>query len=86
MTVRDPSGGVLTIDGEGTRSGSAFCFAFRARQCLQHRCLEYLAYVVDSRVDEKRSISNSYIPVVRDFPDAFPLEFPSVPHKRQVEF
>ena len=35
VTIRDPSGGVLTVYGEGTRSGSAFCFASRARQSLQ---------------------------------------------------
>lgn len=31
VTVRDPIGGVLTIYGEGTRSGSTFCSATRAR-------------------------------------------------------
>lgn len=31
VTIRDPSGGVLSVYGEGTRSGSAFCSAARAR-------------------------------------------------------
>ena len=31
VTIRDPSGGVLTIYDEGTRSGLAFCFAARVR-------------------------------------------------------
>ena len=34
VTIRDPSGGVLTVYGEGTHSGSAFCSAARMRQCL----------------------------------------------------
>ena len=34
VTIRDPSGGVLTVHGEGTRAGSAFCSAARARQGL----------------------------------------------------
>ena len=35
VTIREPSGGVLTVYGEGTRYGSAFCSAARARQSLQ---------------------------------------------------
>ena len=31
VTIRDPSGGVLTVYGEGTQSGSGFCLAARAR-------------------------------------------------------
>ena len=35
VTIRDPSGGVLTVYGEGTRYGLAFYSAARARQSLQ---------------------------------------------------
>ena len=35
VTIRDHSGGVLSVYGEGTRFGSAFCSAARARQSLQ---------------------------------------------------
>lgn len=34
VTIRDPSGGVIMVHCEGTRSGSAFCSAARARQTL----------------------------------------------------
>ena len=34
VTIPDPSGGVLTIYGEGTRSGSPFYSAARARHSL----------------------------------------------------
>ena len=34
VTIRDPSGGVLTVYGEGSRSGSTFCSVARARQSL----------------------------------------------------
>ena len=50
VTVQDSSGGVLTIYGESTRSRSTFCSAARARQSLQHRCMGFLAYVVDTQV------------------------------------
>ena len=35
VSIRDPSRGVLSVYDEGTRSGSAFCSAARARQSLQ---------------------------------------------------
>ena len=35
VTIRDPSGGVLTVYGEGNRFGSAFYSDARARQSLQ---------------------------------------------------
>ena len=35
VTIQDPSGGVHTVYDEGTRSGSTFCSAARARQSLQ---------------------------------------------------
>ena len=72
------------VYGEGTRSGSGFCTAARARQYIQHGCAGYLAYVVDTRVREKLSVSE--VPVVREFADVFPEELPGVPPERQVEF
>ena len=48
VTMRDPSGGVLTVYGEGTRCGSAFCSAARARQSLQQGCSGFIAYVMDA--------------------------------------
>ena len=86
VTIRDPSGGVLSVYGEGTRSGSAFCSAARARQCLQQGCKGFVAYVMDARVDSERPRSVEEVPVVRDFLDVFPEELPGVPPVRQVEF
>ena len=45
-----------------------------------------LAYVVDTWVVEKGSISISDVLVVCDFSDVFRKELPGVPPKRQVEF
>ena len=57
MVFRTPSGGELIGYGEGTRVGSGFCSATRARQYIQHRCVGYLAYVVDTRVRDQISVS-----------------------------
>ena len=47
VVVRTPSGRELVIYGEGTKLGSGFCLAVRARQYIQHGCAGYLAYAVD---------------------------------------
>ena len=82
VTIRDPSGGVLTVYGEGTRSASAFCSAARTRQCLQQGCKGFVAYVMDMRVDSDRPRSVEEVPIVREFPDVFPEELLGVPLER----
>lgn len=77
--VREPSGGVLTIYGEGTRAGSAFCYAVSVRPCLQYGYRGYITYVVNTWVDGKRSFTD--ISIVSEFPD----DLPDVPPERQVE-
>ena len=77
---------MLAIYGEGTRLGSTLCSTARARHSLQHGCMGFLAYAVDTRVEKKGSTSTSHDPVVCDFPDVFPKELPSVPPERQMEF
>ena len=86
VTIRDPSGRVLIVYSEGTRSGLAFCSAARARQSLQHGCMRYLAYVTDTRVGTERPSSISNVPIVCEFQDVFPKELSGVPPERQVEF
>lgn len=56
----------------------------RARQYLQHECLGYLAYMVDTRFEGKKSISE--VLVVKEFPDVHLDELPDVPLVRLVEF
>ena len=67
VMIRDPSGGVLTVYGEGTRCGSAFCSAARARQSLQQGCKGFIAYVTDTRVAAGRPNSVDDAPVVWSF-------------------
>lgn len=80
----DYSRGVLTIYGEGTRVGSTFCSTAKARQCLQHGCMGYLAYVVDSWGEKKQFVT--IFPTIREFLDVFPDELRGVPPERQVKF
>ena len=41
---------------------------------------------MDARVDSERPKSVDEVPIVREFSDVFPEEFPGVPLERQVEF
>ena len=47
-------------------------------------CSGFLAYVSDTRVKVTSDMIS--VPIVRDFPDVFPEEFPGVPPERQMEF
>ena len=57
VVVRTPSGGELVVYGEGIRMGSGFCSAARALQYIQHGCVGYLAYVIDTRIEDHTSVS-----------------------------
>lgn len=84
VMVQTPSGGELIIQGEGSKSGSTFCFTVRANKYLKHDCEVFLAYVIDNRDDKKETITK--VPVVCEFPYVFPEDLPGVLPERQVEF
>ena len=50
---------------------------------LQKGCKGYLAHVVDIRSSE---VGFEGVPVVRDFPDVFLDDLPSLPPKREIDF
>ena len=78
VTIREPSGGVLTMYDEGTRFGLAFCSSASARQSLQQGCMGYLACVMDTIVATEKPSSISNVPVACEFLDVFPNELPGV--------
>ena len=74
VAIRDPSREVLSVYGKGTRYGSAFCSASRARQSLHQGDIGFLAYVSDSWVVLERPSSNYDVSIVGEFPNVFPDE------------
>ena len=50
---------------------------------VRKSCEAYLAYVLDTKVAEKKF---ELVPVVCDYPDVFPEELPGLPPIREVEF
>jgi hypothetical protein len=85
VRVRTPSGEELLVQGDLPRRTVALCSAARARQYLQHSGTGYLAYVVDTHVNEEKKSINE-VSVVREFSDVFPDDLPGIPPERQVEF
>ena len=50
---------------------------------MRKGCDAYFAYVIDSRMSEKKVES---MPIVCEFPDVFPEELPGLPPIQEVEF
>ena len=57
--------------------------AAKARRLMRHGCQSYLAHVM--AVDQGNSEVDA-IPVVKEFPDVFPVELPGLPPVREIEF
>ena len=57
--------------------------ALKATKLLRHGCQRFLAIIIDKEDDETK-IEN--IAVIREYPDVFPEDLPSVPPDRKVEF
>ena len=58
-------------------------YAATARTTVRKEFEAYLKYVVDM---EKAEPSTSDIPIVCEYPDVFPMEFPGLPPRRKIEF
>ncbi|XP_070041376.1 uncharacterized protein [Nicotiana tomentosiformis] len=53
------------------------------RRMVEKRCLAYLAYIRDTNAD---ITSMDSVPVVREFPDVFSVDFPWMPPDRDIDF
>ena len=56
--------------------------AMKARCFLRKGCEAFLALILDSK---REQVNLENIPVIREFPDVFPEEFPGVPPEREVD-
>ncbi|KAA3461346.1 zf-CCHC domain-containing protein/RVP_2 domain-containing protein [Gossypium australe] len=54
-----------------------------AQRYVRKGCDAYIAYVLDTKVSEKKIES---VPVVCEYPDVFPEELPGLPPVREVEY
>lgn len=65
--------------GEGSWSGPTICLAMRSRRHLEHECSGFLAYVLDTQVEQNKSIVD--LTILLEFPDVFPEDFLGVPRE-----
>ena len=56
----------------------------KARKFILKGCPIYLAYTVDISRKENKTVND--VPIVNEYPDVFPDDFPGVPPDGQVEF
>ena len=77
--------GKLEVKFRGIRRelSSNMISAMEAQRMLRKGCQGYLAYVVETG---KKGTLVDEIPVVREFPDVFPIDIVGLPPDREVEF
>ena len=72
----------VIVQGIGSSALSNVISAIQARRFMRKGCETFLAMVLDSK---RGQVDVEKIPVVRDFPDVFPEELPSIPLEREVD-
>ncbi|KAI3773112.1 hypothetical protein L6452_04311 [Arctium lappa] len=77
------NGEATIIYGEGRKGDVAIISVIKARKCLAKGCLSFLAYAIDTKLDQRKLED---VRVVREFPDVFPEDLPGLPPDRVVEF
>lgn len=83
VTLRTPTDKEIVMIGEHRDYLSNVIFALVAEKLVHKGCDAYLAYILDTNVDES-VVENIHI--VREFFDVFPEELPDLPSKREVDF
>ena len=74
---------IIRIESNDLNGLSAIISSMSAQKYVRRGCEAYLAFVLDSKVTEKKIES---VPVVCEYSDVFPEELPGLPPIREVEF
>ena len=83
MSLRTSSDEEVTFICERSNHLSNVISATTTRTMVQKGCEAYLAYVIDTKAVKPSLLD---IPIVSDFSDVFPEEFPRLPPQRKIEF
>ncbi|KAL8104390.1 hypothetical protein AgCh_028555 [Apium graveolens] len=75
--------GLDWISYQGQKQEKKFISILEVKKLLRQGCEAYLAHIVDT---EKETPNLNEIPIVSEFPDVFPDEFPGLPPDREIEF
>nr|GEY31021.1 hypothetical protein [Tanacetum cinerariifolium] len=74
---------MLIVESDKGVSRLKFISCINARKYVERGCHLFLAHVTESKSKEKRMDD---VPVIHDFPEVFPEEFPGLPPPKQVDF
>ncbi|KAA3481444.1 Gag-Pol polyprotein [Gossypium australe] len=83
IELRSQNGELVRIESNDMKGLPAVVSAIKAMNYVRKGYEAYLAYVIDTKVSEKKVES---VPVVYEFLDVFPEELPGLPPIREVEF
>ena len=83
VTFKMPGLPEVVFQGDCRPSRVGLISSFTTHRLLRKGCVGFLAYIVDTHVEEVRLED---IPVVRDFSDVFPDDLPGLPPERDIEF
>ncbi|XP_071727300.1 uncharacterized protein [Rutidosis leptorrhynchoides] len=73
----------LMVYGERSNTPLHFINCLKAQKHIRNGCLAMLVHVSKTEPEAKKLED---VPIVRDFPDVFPVELPGLPLHRYVEF
>ncbi|XP_074355748.1 uncharacterized protein LOC141695399 [Apium graveolens] len=71
------------ISYQGQKQDKKFLSILQDRKLLRQECEAYLEHVVGTM---KMAPTLDEIPIVREYPDVFPEDFPGLPPDREIEF
>ncbi|GKD74566.1 putative reverse transcriptase domain-containing protein [Tanacetum coccineum] len=74
---------MLIVQSDKGVSRLKVVYCIKARKYVERGCHLFLAHVTEKRSKEKQLED---VPIIHDFPEVFPEEFPGLPPPRQVEF
>nr|GFB47053.1 putative reverse transcriptase domain-containing protein [Tanacetum cinerariifolium] len=74
---------MLIVKSDRGVSRLKFISCINAHKYVERGCHLFLAHVTESKSKEKRMDD---VPVIHDFPEVFPEEFPGLPPPKQVDF
>ncbi|XP_057948324.1 uncharacterized protein LOC131143992 [Malania oleifera] len=83
VVFRPPEQQEFRFVGSRMRASPLILLAMRAKRLLFNGCQEYLTWVKET---PKGEVNVEDIPIVKEFPDVFPEDFPGLPLKWEVEF
>ncbi|KAL8134085.1 hypothetical protein AgCh_009233 [Apium graveolens] len=73
----------VRISYQGQKQHKKFLSVLQARKLLRQGCEAYLAHMVDIKIETP---TLDEIPIIREYPNVFPEEFPGLPPDREIEF